>query len=41
MKEYYQIYENIILTDELIVNDNLSEEVTHLIKSKFNFLMNN
>ena len=34
MKEYYQIYENIISTEELVVNDNLSEEVVHLIKSK-------
>ncbi len=35
MKEYYQIYENIILTDDVIINNNLSEEVSHLIRSKF------
>lgn len=34
MKDYYQIYENIILTDELVVNEDLSNEVVHLIKSK-------
>lgn len=34
MKDYYQIYENIILTDELLVKDDLTNEVIHLIKSK-------
>ena len=33
MREYYQIYENIVLTEELTVNDNLSDEVTHLIRN--------
>lgn len=35
MKEYYQIYENIVLTEELYIKEDLSEEVCHLIKSKY------
>ena len=34
MKEYYQIYENIMLNDNFLVKDTLSDEATHLIKSK-------
>lgn len=33
MKEYYQIYENIVLTEELTIKDSLSDEVAHLIKN--------
>lgn len=34
VKEYKQIYDNIIGTDELTIKDDLSDEAAHLIKSK-------
>lgn len=34
MKEYYQIYENIVYTEELLIKNSVSEEAAHLIKSK-------
>lgn len=33
MKEYFQIYENILLTDDLNVAESISDEASHLIKN--------
>lgn len=40
MKEYYQIYENIMLNGDVLVNDTISDEATHLIRSKLSLTNN-